>query len=143
MPTIKRPLGQRGRGLIDHHTQPIITGDPYSSPPPALLQLIEPPDCPRFNRCGANVCPLDDDWSLRTHLKGECVCFYLTEAVKPGGAARLRGITPRELAEKVLAALPRIIARYGPIRRALARSAKTGPRLGRRVGQRKVEERAA
>ncbi len=97
-------------------------------------RTLHPEDCPRFNRCGANICPLDDDWPLRTHLKGECVCFYLTEAVKPGGAARVRGITATELAEKILAALPRIMARYGPIRRALARSAKTGPRLGRRVG---------
>ena len=86
---------------------------------------------------------MDAGWRQCNHLKGEAICFWLTEAVKPGGAARLRGITARELAEKVLEVLPRIIARYGPIRRALARSAKTGPRLGRRVGLRKVKERAA
>ncbi len=102
-------------------------------------QQAEPRDCPRFDRCSANICPLDADWRLRNHLKGERICFWLTEAVKPGGAARLRGVTARELAEKVLEVLPRIIARYGPIRRALSRSAKTGPRLGRCVGVRKRE----
>ncbi len=128
----KRPPGKGGR--IDHHTQPIITGDSYSSlahPPP---QLIEPRDCLRFDRCSANVCPLDPDWQLRQHLEGESICVFLRAAVKPGGVANLRGVISQKLAKQVLQVLPSILSRYGSLRRALKRAAKRPCRLGRRVG---------
>jgi hypothetical protein len=41
-----------------------------------------PQDCPRYNRCSANVCPLDADWRKRTHVRGDEICFFLTESVK-------------------------------------------------------------
>lgn len=93
-----------------------------------------PNNCPKFSYCNAPICPLDPDWRLRTHLKGERACAFLREAMKPGGRARLRGIVPREIAEKVSEVLPGVLSQYGHLRRALRRAAKMPSRLGRRVG---------
>ncbi len=50
--------------------------------------------CPRFDHCNAPLCPLDD-WTLRHHVKGEPVCFYLREAAKHGGTLFRRRVTYR------------------------------------------------
>ncbi len=97
-------------------------------------RTLHPDDCPRFHSCSAPICPLDPELAAVVHLEGERVCLYLLEAVKPGGPARMRACTAGELVDVVLEALPAIVARFGPIRRALKRAAKTAPRLGRRVG---------
>ena len=47
--------------------------------------------CPKFDGCSAPICPLDPDWSRRIHRKGEPLCFYLLESVKPGARARYDG----------------------------------------------------
>ena len=58
--------------------------------------MIIPDSCPKYEKCSANICPLDRDWPLRTHLKGESICFYLREYVKQGAIARLRGAYRRK-----------------------------------------------
>lgn len=90
--------------------------------------------CPRFNGCSANVCPLDPGWRLRKHLRGEAVCGLLLESVKPGGEARLRGALPAELVEQVLRLRVPICDHWGSIKRQLTRSTKTGSKL--EAGQR-------
>ena len=40
-------------------------------------------DCPKFDSCSAPVCPLDPAWQNIHQLKGERVCYYLTEYSKP------------------------------------------------------------
>ena len=102
-------------------------------------QQAEPRDCPRFDRCSANICPLDADWRLRNHLKGERICFWLTELVKPGGMVRIDTRLSSKLAGKVSSTHPAIVARFCEIRYELKRAAKRPPRLGRRVGVRKRE----
>lgn len=92
--------------------------------------------CPRFEKCSANVCPVDPDWRLRTHLDGERVCLYLTEQSKPGGRAILAPVLSSDLLEEVARAVPEIIARYGPIRRAADRAARTPSRVARAEGLR-------
>ena len=44
--------------------------------------------CPRFNKCEANLFPIDPEWRKRTMLKNERVCHYLTEVTKPGAFHR-------------------------------------------------------
>ncbi|QWD91776.1 hypothetical protein [Polynucleobacter sp. MWH-Braz-FAM2G] len=39
-------------------------------------------ECPKFDKCHASACPLHKPLSQQVHLKGEAVCFYLTEAQK-------------------------------------------------------------
>jgi len=91
--------------------------------------MITPGFCPKYKKCSANICPLDHDWQLRTHLKGEPVCFYLREYVKQGGIARLRGCIPREMFEQIALNLPDIRSRHGDINRRLENAAKTGSKI--------------
>lgn len=87
-----------------------------------------PNPCPRFDRCDAPVCPLDD-WKASRHVKGEPVCFYLREATKQGASAPLTGDIPKELAEEVSIAHREIVSSpcspFGDIRRRLLRAAKS------------------
>jgi len=69
--------------------------------------MIAPDFCPKYEKCSANICPLDRDWKLRSHLKGEPTCFYLREYVKQGGIARLRGCIPKEMLEQIAFSPPR------------------------------------
>lgn len=44
--------------------------------------MSQPRECPRFERCSASVCPLDEKWRERSHLRDDRVCKFLTEAIK-------------------------------------------------------------
>jgi hypothetical protein len=46
--------------------------------------MIAPNHCPKFTKCSANICPLDNNWNKRTHLKGERVCYFLRELTVKG-----------------------------------------------------------
>jgi len=93
--------------------------------------MISPEACPKFNKCSANICPLDPDMLKRTHLPGERVCFYLTEYVKPHAKEILRGSLPEKQLEAIAEAYPKIIARYSPIKRRLIDAAKKGSRMAK------------
>lgn len=86
-------------------------------------------ECPRWETCPANVCPLDADWRKRSHLKGEPVCLWLREVVKPGGEAILRASIGGDATAQVVAALPAIEAAHGTLRRALKRASQQGSRV--------------
>lgn len=98
------------------------------------MSALLPEQCPRFDACSANICPLDAEWRRRAHRKGERVCGLLAESVKLGGEARLRAYLPAEQVEVVLRQRPAICARWGDVKRRLAQSAKTGSKL--EAGQR-------
>lgn len=90
---------------------------------------VTPERCPRFQGCGANICPLDTHWPVRTHLAGEPVCGLLMESVKPGGEARLRAYIQGELVNAVLGRRDAISARWGDVKSRLARATLTGSKL--------------
>ncbi len=100
-------------------------------------------DCPKFDRCSAPICPLDADWAARVHLKGERICFYVLEYVKPGAKARFRGSTAREIYEAIQFLLPSILSRYAPLKRVLMRARRTGSRMGRQPGKKAHRGEAA
>lgn len=83
--------------------------------------------CPRFDGCSAPVCPLMG--LTGTHLRGDEVCFYLREASKPGGEARLRCYLPEDLKETIVEATSTAIALHGDIARALRRASTQGSKL--------------
>jgi hypothetical protein len=85
--------------------------------------------CPRFGSCNAPICPLDPDWRRAQHLKGEAVCGLLSELVKDGGEARLRGCVPCVLVDTLTVTLPKITATWASIRKQLERASRTGSRL--------------
>jgi len=85
--------------------------------------------CPKFDGCSAPICPLDADWPRRIHRKGEPVCFYLLEYVKPGSRARFQGCRAMFLYKAMESAIGRLCRRHAPVRRAVERAKRTGSRL--------------
>jgi hypothetical protein len=76
---------------------------------------------------------------LRQHVKGEPVCFYLCEAVKPGAQQRFEGVGHGELYRKVSAAIPYITTAWYTIKRVVDRAKTTGSRMDRKPGWQKSE----
>jgi len=85
--------------------------------------------CLKFDGCSAPICPLDPDWPRRVHRKGEPVCFYLLEYVKPGARARFEGSMAIALYHAMERSIDALCTRHAPIRKALARAKRTGSRL--------------
>jgi len=99
--------------------------------------MSQPQDCPRYDRCSANVCPLDAAWRKRSHVRGDEVCFMLTESVKADAAANFAHSGWSWLLEVVR---PVASSKSLPedIVRTLERAKTTGSRI---VNQRKSAER--
>jgi len=58
-------------------------------------------ECPSFGKCSANICPLDPEQHLRTHVKGEDVCHAekptrMRIGAKYPDLLRFVGLTKRE-----------------------------------------------
>lgn len=70
--------------------------------------VAEMQTCPRWDRCSANVCPLDPDWRHRSHADGESVCSLAQEVVKPGAGARLAPYVREEVIAEVRRVLPEV-----------------------------------
>lgn len=87
--------------------------------------------CDRFNVCSANICPLDADWQQRTHLNGERVCFYLTEAYKDNAEANFRSAGKCGLYELIVGVTPAVITTFNTIKSALERAKGTGSRIAK------------
>jgi hypothetical protein len=92
---------------------------------------MRPDDCPKFPACRAPICPLDKDWRLRSHAKGEPICHWLLEAAKLGAEARFRGAGRGDLFDSVSSVALSISARHAPIRRAFERAALSTSRMDR------------
>jgi len=92
-------------------------------------------ECPRFDGCCAPVCPLDSDFLDRAHLKGDPVCHYLRLYVKGALWGLKPGSIPANLTIRIAAAYSRLTARYGPLKYALERAAKSPPKRFSRGGQ--------
>lgn len=117
---------------------------PFPQAPPQCGSPLIPNDCPKFSHCTAPICPLDPEWASRTYLKGEGVCFFTLEHVKPGARARFQGSTAEQIYDAISDVLPSMIARYAPLKRALMRAKKTGSRIGKQPGAMpKKRQRAA
>jgi len=87
-------------------------------------------------RCAANVCCLDSDIRLRSHVEGESICHFLNELVKPDGEDRLRDHYGDSITDASINALQLIHANphrlgWSGIIRALRRAAKTGSSIER------------
>ncbi len=98
---------------------------------------LTPQDCPRYDRCSANVCPMDVQWRKRSHVRGDEVCFFLTESVKPNADANFASLAVGWVLEVVTPvltdpALPRDITA------ALERARLSGSKI---VNQRAAGER--
>lgn len=57
--------------------------------------------CPRFNKCSANICPLDPEVGERAHVSGEDVCPFTIKRRKRSQ----RGLVTRA-SDSVLKVIP-------------------------------------
>ena len=85
-------------------------------------------ECPRFDGCNAPICPLDPDVLDRAHVKGNPVCHYLRLYAKNGLWGLKPGSLPANLPIRVAEVYPQLIARYGSLKGALLRAAKSPPK---------------
>jgi hypothetical protein len=90
-----------------------------------------PKDCPKFDKCNAPLCPLDQDLYKRVMQGDEAVCFYLTEAVKVDAEAVFRSRGREELFKVMSESIQPMSMRWARIRLSLDRSRKTGSRMAR------------
>lgn len=92
--------------------------------------------CPKWGEgCSANICPVYDAWRKCSMQSDDPVCFYLSEFVKEGSAARFQAAGLSHIYRQIGEVLPEVIEAHGRIRRALERSAGTGARMCRRIGK--------
>lgn len=89
---------------------------------------MTPEACPRYESCNAPLCPLDARWQFRSYGRGEAVCDFVLEAVKPNGAATVRRRLPDEMAATVLQAAPEMALKFPFIAHRLARASSQGSR---------------
>jgi len=85
--------------------------------------------CPKFSRCNAPICPLDNEWHLRNMLNHEPVCFYLLEHAKEGSKTRFKKRGLGELYEVIDRVLPDQSSKWGRIARSYERAKNHGSRL--------------
>ncbi len=90
-------------------------------------------ECPRFDNCSSPICPFDGEWHKRAYRKGEPICFYLLEFVKPDAKAQFQGSIGVRIYEAIQTSIDAMSHRYAPLCRALARiiheQVKQKPRL--------------
>src|SRR5262245_49711341 len=99
-----------------------------------------PADCPKFDTCGAPVCPLDPLWPSAVHLGGEPVCRYLLASGKAGVEEKY-GTDP--VYRRVLVELPLVLERHPMIAYEVARSARSGFRGRTAAHMRHINPRKA
>ena len=87
---------------------------------------MTPTDCPKFNRCNASLCPLDEHWRRRSMTYGDSVCFYLTESVKDGAEARFKGVPDEGIYACARSSLPAMVATSKPSRNGLSEHRRPG-----------------
>ena len=87
-------------------------------------------ECKKFDSCSAPICPLDLDYKIRVHLRGDRVCLYLREYAKTVSRADLRGAISEEAYDLVAEAYSHILSRqqpdkFGQLKQAIVRASKT------------------
>jgi hypothetical protein len=90
---------------------------------------LAPDRCPRFDGCGAPLCPLDPHRHLRSYLKGEPTCLYLREWAKRGDSGPWTGTLPADLANAISTVAPAMCAAPGPHAVRLRRAGRTGSKI--------------
>jgi hypothetical protein len=97
------------------------------------VTLPLPETCPRFQTCGAAICPLAPEEGY--HRNAEPVCFYLRCTGKKGAEEYFAQRVDEEATFKACKqALPGIAARYPDIANKVKAAAKSGIKGSKRQG---------
>lgn len=91
--------------------------------------------CPKFGKCSAMICPLDEKWRERVHIQGEAVCIILLTYKKDNGLFIIMNyLHLHDLVNIVVKNYDEILKRWGSIRRACERAKSSPAKLGSRPG---------
>ena len=85
--------------------------------------------CPKWDSCNASLCPLDLDISKRVYLRGESICFYMHEYVKPNSYKRFKVSHRGEIYKAISDVIKAVLSNHGYIKRRLKRASKTPSRM--------------
>ena len=86
-------------------------------------------DCPKWDSCNAPLCPLDPDILKRLYLRGEAICFYMHEYVKPNSYEQFKLSHSGEIYEAISDVIKEALSTHGYIKRRLERASKTPSRM--------------
>ena len=87
-------------------------------------------NCPRFDYCNAPLCPINPGQKDRAYLRGEPVCIFMLEYVKPDGQAKLKRTIGGRATEAVGKAAQWAKRAHKPFQERLSRASRTASRLG-------------
>lgn len=92
-------------------------------------------ECPKYQSCNAPICPLDSNVLKRKYLKGEAVCFFVSEYVKDGSIDKFSkyGAIGEYLFEVIHSLIEPMKCTYGTLKKRLERSSKTPSRMDGKV----------
>jgi hypothetical protein len=91
--------------------------------------------CPKFNKCSAMICPLDEKWRERVHIQGDPVCAVLLTYKKENGFHIIDYYLKYiYLLQKVIENYNLILERWGSIRRACKIAESSPAKLGTQPG---------
>ena len=89
--------------------------------------------CPKWESCNAPICPLDEDWELRTHIQ-DAICAFLREYAKIQAGQPTQGVFEQCLNEEAQKAIGRywlpIQTAHRSIELGLIKASKTPSKLG-------------
>lgn len=88
-------------------------------------------ECPKFHKCRANICPLDQDHLKRRHIHGEAICAFLWEAERNNGRLPESMDVSKEISVQVERAFNGIKRTFCSIHSGLSRAKNHPSRLGR------------
>ncbi|WP_313420981.1 hypothetical protein [Moraxella sp. CTOTU49803] len=71
-------------------------------------------DCKLFDSCNAPICPLDEQFICRQYLKGEPVCYFMSEAVKPKGQDKIKATIGLSASIKIQTCLEVVLSLHRP-----------------------------
>lgn len=90
------------------------------------MKTNERSPCPKWDGCNAPTCPLDPHFTNCQTQRGEAVCLWLREGMKPEGDSRI----PEAILPKVRAALPVLLVHGGAVLRGkLLRASQMGSKV--------------
>ena len=86
--------------------------------------------CPKYNKCGAMMCPLYDRWrDTKTKKSDTKICFYLREASKQRAEERFTGRKDEVIFRIALEQMPLMKKHCSELNKRLEKSSLTGSRI--------------
>lgn len=88
--------------------------------------------CKKYEKCSANVCPLDPEFEKTKHFAGDRFCHYLMEHAKAGSKALFEHKGRIDIHDRITEIIPKLFALSGVLKSQYEKASKTGSRMGKK-----------